>query len=81
MDTHFKERVHQFFIGLSDAPKYDIIRTENGEVIDSFIPPEILKFKEGSKRVQHVFDIAFFSPENVILRGIRKANENGKLSL
>ena len=25
-------------------------------MIDSFIPPEILKFKEGSKRVQYVFD-------------------------
>ena len=33
-----------FFIGSSDALKYDIIRTEKGDVIDSFIP-EILTFK------------------------------------
>ena len=34
-----------FFTGLLDAPMYDIIWTENGDLIDSFIP-EILKFKE-----------------------------------
>ena len=42
-------RVCQFFY----ISKYDIIRTENGYVIDSFIP-EILTFKECSKLVQHV---------------------------
>ena len=38
---------------ISDAPKYDIIWTENGDVIDSFIS-KILTCKERSKRVQHV---------------------------
>ena len=33
-----------FFICSSDAPKYDIIWTENGDVMDSFIS-EILKYK------------------------------------
>ena len=36
-----------FFTGLSDVPNYDIILTEYGEVIGSFIP-EILTFKECS---------------------------------
>ena len=44
-----------FFIGCSDASKYDIIWTEDGDVIDRFLP-EILSFKECWKRVQHVFD-------------------------
>ena len=43
-----------FFIGLSDAPKHDITWTENGNVIDRFLP-EILTLKECSKRVQHKF--------------------------
>ena len=43
-----------FFIELSDAPKYDIVWTENGDMIDSFIP-EILTFN----------DIFVFSPKNV----------------
>ena len=30
----YLRRVNQFFIGLSDAPKYGIIWTENGDVID-----------------------------------------------
>ena len=38
---------------ISDATKYDIIWTESGDVIGSFIP-EILTFKEYTKRVQHV---------------------------
>ena len=43
----------QFFIGVSHNPKYDIIWTENGDVINSFIP-EILTPKESSmKHVQH----------------------------
>ena len=33
-----KRRVHNFFIGPFDAPKYDFIWAENGDVIDSFIP-------------------------------------------
>ena len=32
------------FIGQSDAPKYDTIWSENGDMIDRFIP-EILTFK------------------------------------
>jgi len=47
--------VRQFFIDLSDAPKYGIICTENRDVLDSFIP-EILTFKECSKRVHYVLD-------------------------
>ena len=34
---------------ISDAPKYDIIWTENNDVIDSFIS-EILKYKSWHKR-------------------------------
>ena len=34
---------------ISDAPKFDIIWTENSDVIDSFIS-EILKYKSGSLR-------------------------------
>ena len=41
------------FIGLSDAQRYDAIWTENGDMIDSFIP-DILTLKECSKRIQHV---------------------------
>ena len=44
-----------FFIGVSDTPKYDIILTENGNVIDSFIL-EIFTFKSCSKRVQLVLN-------------------------
>ena len=40
----FKGRVHNFPIGLTDAPKYDNIWTEIIEVIDSFIS-EILKYE------------------------------------
>ena len=40
-----KERVCKFLsIGLSDAPKYGIVLTENGDVIYCFVP-EILTFK------------------------------------
>ena len=42
-----------FFIGPSDAPKHDILWTENGDVIDRF-PPEILTLKK--KRVNRVSD-------------------------
>ena len=44
-----------FSIGLYDTLKYDITWTENKKLIDRFLP-EILTFKECSKRVQHVFD-------------------------
>ena len=44
LDFKFERRVRQICIGLSDAPKYDIIWTENSNVIDSFIS-EILKYK------------------------------------
>ena len=40
-----------FFIGLSDAHKYDIIWTDNKTLIDRFLP-EIMTC---SKLVQHVF--------------------------
>ena len=40
---------------ISDAPKYDIISTENIDVIDSFIS-KILTFKECLRRVKHVLD-------------------------
>ena len=50
-----KGRIRQSFIGLSDAPKYEINWTENDDVIGSFIP-EILTFKEFSKYAQHVLD-------------------------
>ena len=46
-----KERVCQFFIGLSYAPKYD-------DLIDS-LNPNIMTFKECSKRVQHMFNTLF----------------------
>ena len=39
--TLLEGKLANFLIGVSDAPKYDIIRTENGNAIDSFIP-EIL---------------------------------------
>ena len=42
-----------FFIGLSDASKYDIVWTENENLINRFLP-EILTPKEFSKRVKHV---------------------------
>ena len=54
IDTHYtlfefehrnvERRVNQFFIGLSDAPNYDIIWTENENLIEHCIP-EILAFK------------------------------------
>ena len=42
-----------FFNDLSDAPNYDIVRTENSDVIGHFLL-EILTFRECSTRVQHV---------------------------
>ena len=47
--------VRYLFIGLSDAPKYDVVWTENEKLIGGFLT-EILTFKKCSKRVQHVFD-------------------------
>jgi len=50
-----KRRVRQFFfIGPSDAPKYNIIWTKNSNAIDRLIS-ELLTFEECSKRLQHVF--------------------------
>jgi len=49
VDAQLEGRVRQFFIGLSDAPKYGIIWTKNENLVDHFIP-EILTFKESSKR-------------------------------
>ena len=43
-----KREFADFFIGISDASKYDIIWTKNGDAIDIFIP-EILTFKELGK--------------------------------
>ena len=43
------------FIGQCNAPKYDIIWSENSDVIDRNLP-EILMFKECSKRVWQVSD-------------------------
>ena len=57
------------FIGDPEASKYDMLWTENGDLIDSFIP-EILSFKECSKCVHHVSrkeaidKIFVFSPIN-----------------
>ena len=48
----FKMRVCQFFLLANDAFKYDNILSENGDVIDCFIP-EILTFKMCSKCVRH----------------------------
>ena len=42
-ETNLKGEVANQFVGLSDAPKFDIIRTENGDVIYRFIP-EIMTF-------------------------------------
>ena len=58
--SQIKRSVRQFFIGLSDAPKYDIICSETENLIDRFLP-EILMFKECSKRVQHVSNKFSFS--------------------
>ena len=44
LKEYIKGRVRQLFIGLSDDHEYDIIWTENGNMINSFIP-EILTFK------------------------------------
>jgi len=53
---YLKGELTNFFICSSDAPKYDIIWTENEFSIDRFLP-EIFTFKECSKwRDQHVFD-------------------------
>jgi len=43
-DFSLKERVRQFFIGLSDTPKHNIW-TENSDFIDHFIPI-VLKLKD-----------------------------------
>ena len=53
-----------FLICPSDATNYDKIWTENGDLIDSFIP-EILTFNQ----------TLVLSPCNIILRGIRWANK------
>ena len=77
----WKESSPIFFIGLTDAPKYDIIWTENENLIDRFFP-EILMFNECLKRVKYVFErqylwkeainqVFVFSTNNVIIRGIR----------
>jgi len=47
-----------FFIGLSDTPKYDIIMTENGDVIDGFIAG-ILTFKACPTRIKHKLNVKF----------------------
>jgi len=54
-----------FIIGLSDAPKYDIIWTKNENLIE-----RQYLWKEA---INH---IAVFSPNTVILRGVRKAYKN-----
>ena len=43
-----KEEFNIFFMGVSDALKYDIIWTENGNEIDCFVP-ELLTLKELGK--------------------------------
>ena len=64
MDTlYLKEEFVIFVISLTDTSKYAIIRTENGYVIDRILP-DILTFKECS-------NVALFSPDFVILNGIR----------
>ena len=50
-----KEEFANSLIDIFEVYKYDIIWTENGDVIDIFIP-EIITFEECSKRVQHVLD-------------------------
>ena len=54
-------------IGPSDAPKFNIIWTDTKNFIDRFLP-DILMFKECSKRFQHVFDII------ISLEGSDKSN-------
>ena len=51
-----------FFFGRSDAPKYDIIWSENESLIDRFIP-EILMLKVRLKSVRHTLNrkMALFS--------------------
>ena len=44
LTSDWKERSPIFFIDRSDAPKYDIIWSENENLIDQFIP-EILMLK------------------------------------
>jgi len=58
--TSYCWRVRQFFfVGLSDAPKYDIIWTDNDDVIDSFNPELSVKsvsnmYKACWTRVKHM---------------------------
>ena len=65
---HQDTRIQDFYFNISEmklsitslyiisvATKYDIIWTENENLIDRFLP-EILTFKKCSKHVQHVFD-------------------------
>ena len=50
-----KESSSNFFTGQFDALKYDIILSENGHVIDRFIP-EILMLKVRLKCVEHTLN-------------------------
>ena len=72
-------RVRQFFIGLSDAPKYDIIRTENENLNDHFL--EILTFKECSKCVLHVSNTRYTFFEHISNVNISGRKQSIKFSL
>merc|ERR1712042_354778 len=62
VEVFYKESSPIFFIGRSDAPKFDIIWSENENLIDRFIP-EILMLKVRSKWVRPLLNrkMAVFS--------------------
>ena len=55
VNSILKGKFAKYFIGLSDAAKYDTIWTENENFSYRFLP-EILTFKECSNRVQNVLN-------------------------
>ena len=71
-DWYSKESLQFFFIGVSDAPKYNITWTENVNVIDRFIPKIIKSLIVLSQYFcnEATNHIAVFSPNNVILSNI-----------
>ena len=58
-----KREFASFFIAVSDAPKDDIIWTENGSMIDRFIP-KIVTFKELGDRVQSYLQSSYYCKKN-----------------
>ena len=79
---NFKGEFANFFIGVSDDRNYDIIWTENGDVIDRFIL-EVFTFKELHQYLwnESIIHIAAFTLNNVMLWGVRYASKkNGELT-